>query len=70
MKVKVSKLEGIVFEKFDGNQTKASKKLQISRTYLNQILNKKIKPNSPKVCNAIIKYCKENKEDEKEYIIF
>lgn len=69
MKVNVINLNRLIEEKFRGNQTFFAETVKIDRSYLNQILNNRASNNSPKVCNAIIKFCEDNNLNYKDFII-
>ncbi len=69
MKVNVINLNRLIEEKFRGNQTFFAETSKIDRSYLNQILNNRVSNNSPKVCNAIIKFCENNNLNYKDFII-
>lgn len=69
MKVNVINLNRLIEEKFRGNQTFFAETAKIDRSYLNQILNNRVSNNSPKVCNAIIKFCENNNLNYKDFII-
>lgn len=68
MRVNIANLNKLIEKNFRGNKTFFAETAKIDRSYLNQMLNKKINSNSPKICNAIIKYCEENNLDYKDYI--
>ena len=70
MEVNIIKIEELIQEKFRGNQTFFAETIGIDRSYLNQILSRKRKASSPKLCRAIIKYCINNKLKKENYIFF
>lgn len=70
MEVNIEKVKELIKEKFRGNQTFFAETIGIDRHYLNQILLKRQKPSSPKLCNAIIRYCIINKLKKEDYIFF
>ena len=70
MEVNIEKVKELINEKFRGNQTFFAETLGIDRHYLNQILLKKQKASSPKLCRAIIQYCLNNKLKKEDYIFF
>lgn len=70
MEVNVEKLKELINEKFRGNQTFFAETVGIDRHYLNQILLRKQKASSPKLCRAVINYCILNKLKKEEYIFF
>lgn len=68
MKVNISNLRNFIKKKYRGNNSFFADEAQISRSYLSQLLNGSISNNSPKICNAIIRYCEKNNIDYKEFI--
>lgn len=68
MRVNVINLNKLIKEKFRGNQTFFAETAKIDRGYLNQILNNRTSNNSPKICNAIIKFCENNNLNYKDFI--
>lgn len=70
MEVNIEEIKKLINEKFRGNQTFFAETIGIDRHYLNQILLKRQKASSPKLCRAIIKYCIENKIKKEKYIFF
>lgn len=70
MQINIEKVKKLIEEKFRGNQTFFAETIGIDRHYLNQILLKRQKASSPKLCNAIINYCIDNNLKKEEYIFF
>ena len=70
MEVNIEKIKELIKLRFRGNQTFFAETIGIDRHYLNQILLKKQKASSPKLCNAIIGYCITNKLKKEDYIFF
>lgn len=68
MKVNIANLNKLIEEKYRGNKTFFAEIAEIDRSYLNQMLNNKVSNNSPKICNAIIRYCEKNNLNYKDYI--
>ena len=68
MKIKIEKLQLLIKEVFKNNQQECASKLGVSREYLNKILNTEENLDSPKLCNALIMYCKKNNLKEEDYI--
>lgn len=68
MKINAQKIEELIENKFRGNLSFFAETIGIDRSYLYQILNKRKNENSPKTCNAIIKYCKKNNLNCEDYI--
>lgn len=68
MKINVGKIEELINSKFRGNLSFFAETIGIDRSYLYQILHKQKNKNSPKVCNAIIKYCEKNNLKYEDYI--
>lgn len=70
MEVNIEKIKELINERFRGNQTFFAETIGFDRHYLNQILLKKQKATSPKLCRAIINYCIVNKLKKEKYIFF
>lgn len=68
MKINIEKLQILIKEQFKNNQFECASELGISREYLNKILNKMEKSDSPKLCNSLIMYCRKNNLREEDYI--
>lgn len=68
MKARIEEVQNLIRDKFRNNQSWFSEELNISRSYLNKVLNGKMESDSPKFCNALMKYCKENGLDYNQYI--
>lgn len=68
MEINVIEVKKLIKEKFRDNQKWFSEEMKVDYSYINMILHKKRSPRSPKLCNAIINYCKENKLEYKKYI--
>ena len=70
MEVNIEEVKALINEKFRGNQTFFAETIGIDRHYLNQILSRKQKASSPKLCRAVIKYCIDNKIKKEKLIFF
>lgn len=68
MRIKIEMLQMLIKNEFKNNQYECANTLGISREYLNKILNKEERLDSPKVCNSLIMYCKKNNLKEEDYI--
>ena len=68
MKINVEKVKELIEDKFRGNLSFFAETIGIDRSYLHQIFNKQKNENSPKTCNAIIKYCEKNNLKYEDYI--
>lgn len=68
MKVNVSNLQSFIKEKYRGNYSFFAEEAEIERSYFNQLMNGKVSNTSPKICNAIIRYCEKNNINYKEFI--
>ena len=70
MTINIENVNELIFQKFRNNKSFFADEIGVDRSYLSIILNGNGKENSPKVCNAIINFCKKNKLDYKKYIFF
>ena len=70
MQVRIDEVKKLIKQKYRNNQAFFAEEIEIDRSYLNQLLNKKINNKSPKICNAIISYCERKGIDYKKYIFF
>ena len=68
MELNIEALLNLIKEKFRNNKTFFAETIGVDPSYLNSVLNKKAISHSPKICKGVIRYCKENKMDYKEYI--
>ena len=68
MKLNIPAIIDFIDEKYRGNKSFFADEINIDRAYLTQILNKKKKDNSSKVCNNIIAYCERNNINYKRFI--
>ena len=68
MEINMGAVNTLLREKFDNNQSKMAKELEISRYQLNMILNHNGKNAGKKVLGAIIKYCDKNNYNFRDYI--
>ena len=70
MLVNIDAINELIKNRFRNNKSYFADEIGVNRAYLSMILNANGKEDSPKVCNGIIKYCKENNLNLKDYIIF
>lgn len=70
MNINIDEIKKLIKERFHNNQTYFAYELNINKSYLNTILTGKKINNSPKFLNNLIKYCKENNLNYKNYIFF
>lgn len=70
MTINIEKVNELISQKFRNNKSFFADEIGVDRSYLSVILNGNGNENSPKVCNAIIHFCKKNKLDYKKYIFF
>lgn len=70
MRINQETVKRLIKEKFRNNQTWFAEEININPHYFNQIMLGNKKNSSPKACRGIIEYCKKNKLDISEFIIF
>ena len=68
MKVNVDMVNEIVKKRYRNNKTWFAEELGLETSYVNQILNKKVRNDGPKFIKHFIKYCEKNNINPKEYI--
>lgn len=68
MRVNIPNLQEFIVKNYRGNQSFFAEEAKIDRSYFNQLMNGRIKNNSPKICNAIIRYCDEKNLDYRDFI--
>lgn len=68
MKVNVPNLQKFIEENYRGNKSFFAEEAKIERSYFNQLMKGRIKNTSPKICNAIIRYCEEKNLNYKDFI--
>lgn len=68
LKIKKEAVIKLVAERFRNNKSCFADTIGLNVSYVNQVLNNKRDASSPKMCNAIIKYCSENNIDYQKYI--
>lgn len=68
MEINMGAFNTLLREKFNNNQSKMAKELEISRYQLNMILNRNGKNAGKKIIGAIIKYCDNNNYNFRDYI--
>lgn len=68
MEINMGAFNTLLREKFDNNQSKMARELDISRYQLNMILNHNGRNAGKKVLGAIIKYCDKNNYNFRDYI--
>lgn len=70
MKVNIEAVSQLIKDKFRNNKAFFADTIGVNRAYLSSVLNKSAIDDSPKICNGIIKYCKENNLNYENYIFF
>lgn len=70
MQIKVNAIQNLIDERFRGKLSYFVVELNVDYSYMNQIMNKRKPATSKKVCEKVIKYCKENNLDYNQYIFF
>lgn len=69
MEINLEAVKEMLNKRFDGNQARMARVLNISRNQLNVVL-KSGQSAGKKVIGAIIKYCEVNELDFHKYVIF
>lgn len=64
----INALSELLKTRFDDNQSKMARALNVERTHLNKVFKNNGKGAGAIICGAIIKYCDENNLDYKKYI--
>ena len=70
MIVNIEAVDILIKNEFNDNKAYFADEIGVSRSLLSNILCKKIKNNSPKVCNSIIVFCNRKNIDVSKFIIF
>lgn len=68
--INTDKLKELINTKYRGNTTWFADELNINSSYLSTLLNKNQKIKSDKLTVSIILYCKNNKLNYKDFLIF
>lgn len=68
MRVNIDAVLQLIKESFRNNKTYFAETIGVDPSYLNSVLNKKAIDHSPKVCNGVMKYCKQHNLDSNKYI--
>lgn len=68
MRLNIEAVLQLIKERFRNNKTFFAETIGVDPSYLNSVLNKKAIDHSPKVCNGVMKYCKQNNLDSTNYI--
>nr|DAO42257.1 MAG TPA: hypothetical protein [Caudoviricetes sp.] len=68
LRINIEAVLQLIEEKFRNNKSFFAETIGVDPSYLNSVLNKKAIDHSPKVCNGIVRYCKQNNLDETKYI--
>lgn len=58
----------LIEQRFRNNKSFFAETIGVDPSYLNSVLNKKAIDHSPKICNGIVRYCKQNNLNETDYI--
>lgn len=70
MIINIEAINELIKTDFRNNKSYFADEIDVNRGYLSEILNGTGNQNSPKVCNAIIKFCKKREIDCNKYIFF
>ena len=68
MRLNIEKVKEFIANNYRNNQSFFADEIGVDRHYLNMLLNGKGNETSPKVCNAIIKFCEKKGYNYKDYI--
>lgn len=68
MELKIEKLNELLKDRFNNNQTLFAQTLGLERTHVNKVFKSNGKGAGAVFCGAIIKYCNENGLNYKDYI--
>ncbi len=70
MKINIKEVRKLIQERFDNKLTNFVTELGIDYSYMNLIMNGHRAPDSKKVCDRIVEYCKKNNLDYSKYVFF
>ncbi len=70
MKINIEAIRLLIEDKFHNRLSYFVAEIGVDYSYMNLIMNGHRAPNSKKVCEKIIEYCKRNDLDYRQYIIF
>jgi hypothetical protein len=68
LRVNIEAVLQLIEERFRNNKSFFAETIGVDPSYLNSVLNKKAIDHSPKICNGIVRYCKQNNLNETDYI--
>lgn len=68
MELNICAIKQLISEKFRNNKSFFADEIGVDSGYLTRALNGNGKEDSPKLCNAIIKYCEINNLNYRDYI--
>lgn len=68
MFLKINEINELVNKEFRNNKAYFADEIGINRSYLTDVLNGKKKNDSPKICNALIRFCENKNIDYRKYI--
>lgn len=68
LRVNIEAVLKLIEERFRNNKSFFAETIGVDPSYLNSVLNKKAIDHSPKICNGIVRYCKQNNLNETDYI--
>lgn len=68
MRINVEAVNKLVDDEYRGNKSWLAEEVGVDKSYLNQILNKKVTNHSPKAIKGLLKVCERKKLDPKKYI--
>lgn len=70
MKINIEEVKKLIYERFGNKLTNFVAELGVDYSYMNLIINGHRAPDSKKVCDRIVEYCKKNNLDYSKYIFF
>lgn len=70
MKINIEEVKKLIYERFGNKLTNFVAELGVDYSYMNLIINGHRDPDSKKVCDRIVEYCKKNNLDYSKYIFF
>lgn len=70
MKINIEEVKKLIYERFENKLTNFVAELGVDYSYMNLIINGHRAPDSKKVCDRIVEYCKKNNLDYSKYIFF
>ncbi len=68
-KLNIEAILELIKQNFRNNKSFFAETIGVDPSYLSSVLNNKAINHSPKICNGVMKYCKDNNLDYTKYII-